>query len=61
MSSFAPVNGGPPHKGKTHVKQKVKPIGQAAQSDHLRKRMKADDSAHVNMSDSKLGSGITSK
>lgn len=64
----------PEHKGKLFESTKVgssaspyrtketeiapKKIGQSTKSDYLGSRMRADDSAHVNMSDKKLGGGI---
>jgi hypothetical protein len=60
MSSFAPMNV-PEHKGRIYKKLSVKKVGQCKLHSHLRTRMKADDSAAVLMSDSKLGTGISSK
>jgi len=61
MSSWTPNNGVKAASGRSFQKQSVKPIGQATKKSHLSTRMKADDSKAVLMSDSKLGSGISSK
>ena len=49
----------PEHKGKIHnYSHTPKKIGQPKKHSHLPKRMKADDSEAVLMSDRKLGAGI---
>ena len=58
MSSWAP--GTPPeHKGKMHQPKRMQKRDTATQSEYLKQRCKADDSDAVNMSDTKLGKGIS--
>jgi len=51
----------PAHKGKMHKSKNIKAIGQSRKHGYLRMRLRTDDSNKVNMSDRKLGSGISSE
>lgn len=56
MSSW--VSNAPEHKGKMHQSKSVRKLDTTVQSDYLKRRLKQDDSAAVNMSDNRLGGGI---